>query len=203
MAIVVDDVVQIQQIIRASGVNTVIGQAYQLEDAGTATTDTELLTSLIVDNWNPTFISGFWQAANDADVVAVCLKVQKILPTREDDFIFVQNIAGALVGDHLPVHAAAMVTKTDKTGGPGSSGRNFFPAPPAAHFTGGHLNAAGAALWNPLAAFLNDVLTLGAFATRWAPTHVRGSGAFSDIFRTWVNPNIRTIRTRQAVDCPV
>ena len=204
MTISVGDVVHINQVIRMDGVNTVIGMDYELEDAGTTTNDLELMNALILDNWNPTFIEGVWKSANDFDVVAVCLKVRKILPMKEDDFVYVQGTAGVLIGDHMPSHAAVMITKTAKLTSPGSSGRNFFPAPPTPHFDGGHLNAAGALLWNPVASYLNDVISLGAAGTRWAPQHVQKVGGLhSDIFRTWVNPNIRTIRSRQAVDCPV
>lgn len=203
MTISVGDVVHIDQVIRVDGINAVVGADYELENAGTATTDIELLNSLINDNWDPTFIDGVWQAANSDSVEATCLKIQKILPTNEDDFIYVQNIFGGLLTDHLPAHAAAMVTKTGKTNGPGSSGRSFFPGPPEAHFTSGRLNGAGALLWDPVASFLNDILTLGAFGTSWAPQHVQAGGVHSDVFRTWVNPNIRTVRSRQAVACPV
>ncbi len=203
MPIIVGDVLHIDQIIRVDGVNCVVGANYELEDAGTATTDTELVTSLVTDNWTATFINGVWKAANAVTVLADCLKVRKILPTEEDDFIFLQNIAGSVVTGHLPAHAAAMITKTSKSNGPGSTGRSFFPAPPEVHFPGGRLNLAGGVLWDPVASFLNDILTLGAFATRWAPQHVRPPLAHTDVFKTWVNPNIRTIRNRQAVQCPV
>jgi len=204
MTIAVGDVVHINQVIRVSSVNCVIGMDYQLEDAGTTITDTDRLNSLILDNWNPTFIEGVWKDANDIDVVAVCLKVRKILPLKEDDFVYIQNEQGALIGDHLPAHAAVMITKTARLTSPGSSGRNFFPGPPGQHFTGGHLNLVGAPLWNAVASYLNDVISLGAFGTRWAPQHVQKTGGlFSDILKTWVNPNIRLIRSRNAVDCPV
>lgn len=203
MPIIVGDVIRLQQIIRADGVNMVVGAAYQLSDAGSTSNDQELMNSLVTDNWSAVFMDIIWDAANDVDVVATCIKAQKILPTREDDFIFIQNIAGLLGPDHLPVHASVMITKTSKSTGPGSSGRSFFPAPPEQHFTGGHLNEAGALLWNPVANFLNDDLTAGAFGTTWKPQHVRNGSSSSDVFRTWVNPNIRTIRSRQAVDCPV
>jgi len=203
MPIIVGDVLHIDQIIRVDGVNCVVGANYELEDAGTATTDTELVTSLITDNWTATFINGVWKNANAVTVLADCCKVRKIIPTEEDDFIFLQNIAGTVVTGNLPAHAAAMITKTSKSNGPGSTGRSFFPAPPQVHFPGGRLSLAGAVLWDPVASFLNDILTLGAFATRWAPQHVRPPVAHSDVFRTWVNPNIRTIRNRQAVQCPV
>ena len=204
MTIAVGDVVHINQVIRVNGVNTVIGVDYELEDSGTTTSDLDRLNSLILDNWNPTFIEGVWKAANDFDVVAVCLKVRKILPVKEDDFVYIQNTAGVILGDHMPAHAAVMITKTALLTGPGSSGRNFFPAPPTGHFEGGHLNAAGRLLWDPVASYLNDVISLGAFGTRWAPQHIQPSqGLHGDVHRTWVNPNIRTIRSRQAVDCPV
>ena len=204
MSISVGDVIHINQVIRVDGVNAVIGADYELEDAGTTTSDLDLMNALILDNWNPTFIEGAWKDANDSDVVAVCLKVRKILPVKEDDFVYIQNEIGALLGDHMPSHAAAMITKTALLTGPGSSGRTFFPAPPTGHFTGGHLNAGGALLWNAVASFLNDVISLGAAGTRWAPQHIQPSqGLHGDVFRTWVNPNIRTVRSRQAVNCPV
>lgn len=203
MPIINGDVVRIMQVFRTDGVNAVVSAAYELEDKGTAITDLNVMTSLITDNWTPTFIDGVWQAANTTTVEAVCVKVRKILPIPEDDFVFIQNVLGGIVGDHLPSHAAAMVVKTSKSNGPGSSGRSFFPAPPEAHFPGGRLDTAGAVLWDAVASFLNDILNLGAFGTVWAPQHVRASGAHSDVFRTWVSPNIRTIKTRQAIECPV
>lgn len=203
MAIIVGDVVHIDQVFRVDGINAVIGANYELEDAGTTTSDLELMTSLVVDNWTATFISGVWQAANSDNVEAICVKAFKLLPDQEDDFVFLQNVPGILAVDNLPAHAAAMVTKTSKSFGPGSSGRSFFPAPPEVHFPGGRLDAAGAVLWDAVASFLNDILNLGAFATVWAPQHVRPPAAHSDVFKTWINPNIRTIRNRQAVECPV
>lgn len=203
MSIQVGDVVHLDQIFRVDGVNCVVGADYELEDAGSASTDIELTNALIIDNWNPTFIDGVWQAANADSVEATCVRVQKILPNPESDLIYVQNIFGAVITDHLPSQFAAMVTKTGKTNGPGSSGRSFFPSPPEAHFTSGRLNAAGLAVWGPLASFLNDVLNLGADTTVWAPQHVQSAGVHSDVFRTWTNPNIRSIRSRQAVACPV
>lgn len=204
MSIVVGDVVHISQIIAVDGVITVFGADYELENAGTATTDLELLNSLMDDNWTATFISGIWQAANIDKLVARCAKVQKILPTIEDDFIYIQGFLGGIItGDHLPAHAAAMVSKTGKNTGRGAMGRTFFPAPPELHFTKGQLNVGGQALWDPVASFLNDVLQLGSFSTRWAPQHVQKGGVHTDVFRTWVNPNIRTVRSRQAVNCPV
>lgn len=203
MAIIVGDVLHLDQIIRVDGINCVVGANYELEDAGTATNDLELINSLIDDNWTATFINGVWKAANATPVVADCVKVRKIIPTEEDDFVFLQNVQGIVVTDNLPAHAAAMITKTSKSNGPGSTGRSFFPGPPETHFPGGRLNLAGAVLWDPVASFLNDILTLGAFSTVWAPQHVRPPVAHSDVFKTWVNPNIRTIRNRQAVQCPV
>lgn len=203
MTIGIGDVVHIDQIFRVDGVNCVVGADYELEDAGTATTDIELLNALMNDNWTPTFIDGVWQAANSTGVMATCARVQKILPNQETDFIYVQNIAGGVITDWLPSQFAAMITKTGKTSGPGSSGRSNFPSPPEAHFTSGRLNAAGNALWGPVASFLNDILTLGADNTQWAPQHVQKAGVHSDVFRTWTNPNIRTIRSRQAIACPV
>ena len=203
MAINVNDVLHISQVFRVDGINCVVGANYKLEDAGTTTTDGELVLSLINDNWTPTLIDGVWQAANVNKVEAVCVKVNKILPSIESDFVILQNVLGGLLTDNLPAHAAAMIVKTAKDNGPGSSGRSFFPAPPEVHFPGGRLDAAGALLWNPVASFLNDVLTLGAFATRWAPQHIKGASGNTDVFRTWVSPNIRTVRSRQAIECPV
>ncbi len=203
MAIIVGDVVHINQVIRVDGVNCVIGADYELEDAGTTTGDLDLVNSLIVDNWNPTFISGVWRTANADGVEAICVKVQKIIPTQEDDFVFLQNVSGLRAVDWLPAHAAAMVTKTSKSFGAGSGGRTFFPAPPEQDFRGGRLTIPGLVFWDPVASFLNDVLTLGAFGTVWAPQHVRPPVAHSDVFRTWINPNIRTVRSRQAIECPV
>lgn len=203
MAIIVGDVIRIDQVFRVDGVNCVVAAHYELEDAGTTTSDLDLINSLIDDNWTPTFIDGVWKAANSNKVVAVCVKVRKVIPLQEDDFIFIQNVTAALVTDNLPAHAAAMVTKTSKSVGLGSTGRSFFPAPPEIHFPKGRLSLAGAVLWDPVASFLNDILTLGAFSTQWAPQHVRPPVAHSDVFKTWVNPNIRTIRNRQAIECPV
>jgi len=203
MPIINNDVIRIDQVFRVDGINCTVGAAYKLEDSGTTTTDLEIMNSLILDNWNPTLILGVWQDANVDKVEAVCVKVRKILPLPEDDFVYLQNVVGALLTDNLPSHAAAMVVKTSRSNGLGSSGRSFFPAPPEAHFPGGRLDAAGAVLWNAVASFFNDILLLGAFGTRWAPQHVRGGGSSTDVFRTWVSPNIRTIRTRQAVECPV
>ncbi len=203
MPIIVGDVLHLDQIFRVDGVNCVVGADYELENAGTATTDTELVTELIVDNWTATFINGVWRAANSLKVVADCVKVRKIIPTPEDDFIFLQDIQGAIASGSLPAHAAAMISKTSKSNGPGSTGRSFFPAPPLVLFPGGRLNLAGGVLWDPVASFLNDILTLGAFGTQWAPQHVRPPVAHTDVFKTWINPNIRTIRNRQAVQCPV
>lgn len=203
MPIIVGDVLHLDQIFRVDGVNCVVGANYELENAGTATTDTELVTSLITDNWTATFINGVWKAANAVTVLADCVKVRKIIPTEEDDFIFLQNIAGSVVTGNLPAHSAAMISKTSKSNGPGSTGRSFFPGPPQVHFPGGRLDLPGAVLWDAVASFLNDILTLGAFGTQWAPQHVRPPVAHSDVFKTWVNPNIRTIRNRQAVQCPV
>jgi len=203
MPIIVGDTLHIDQVFRVDGMNATVGANYKLEDAGTALTDTDLVNSLINDNWTPTLIDGVWQAANVNKVEAVCVKIQKILPLPEDDFVILQNVLGGLLTDNLPSHAAAMIVKTSKSTGPGSSGRSFFPAPPEAHFDGGRLNAGGAVLWNAVASFLNDILTLGAFGTRWAPQHFQPPAGTSDVFRTWVSPNIRTIKTRQAVECPV
>lgn len=204
MSISVGDVIHIAQVISIDGVKTVFGGDYKLQNAGSATTDLELLNSLMDDNWTPTLIDGVWQAANIDDLKATCAKVQKILPNVEDDFIYIQNVSGGIVtGDFYPAHAAVMVTKTGKNTGRGSTGRTFFPAPPELHFTGGQLNVLGQGLWDPVASFLNDVLNLGAFSTVWAPQHVQKAGVSTDVFRTWVNPNIRTVRSRQAVDCPV
>ncbi len=203
MAIIVGDTVRIDQGFRVDGVNAAISAHYELENAGTATDDLDLLNSLILDNWNPTFISGVWNSANATGVLATCLKVGKVLPIEEPRFVYIQNVPGVIITDWLPSHAAAMITKTGKTGGPGSSGRNFLPAPPEVHFTNGRLNSAGAILWNSVASFFNDVLSLGAFGTQWAPQHVQAGGVHTDVFRAWVNPNIRTIRSRQAVDCAV
>jgi len=203
MPIIVGDVIHIDQVFRVDGVNCTVGANYELEDKGTAVTDLNVMTDLIDDNWTPTLIDGVWQAANVNKVEGVCVKVRKILPLPEDDFVFLQNVLGGIVGDNLPSHAAAMVVKTSKSNGPGSSGRSFFPAPPEAHFPGGRLDAAGATLWNAVASFFNDILTLGTFGTTFAPQHVRSGGSHTDVFRTWVSPNIRTIRTRQAIECPV
>lgn len=203
MPIIVGDVIRIDQVFRVDGINCVVAANYELEDAGTAGTDLDLINALINDNWTPTFIDSVWDVANSNNVLANCVKVQKILPAQEDDFVFVQNIPGVLVTDNLPAHAAAMVTKTSKSFGAGSTGRSFFPAPPEIHFPSGRLTLAGAVLWDAVASFLNDILTLGADATRWAPQHVRAGGTHSDVFVTWINPNIRTIRNRQAVECPV
>lgn len=203
MAIIVGDVIHIDQVFRMDGINCVVGANYQLSDSGTTTSDLELMTSLIDDNWTATFINGIWKSANSIPVVAVCVKVRKILPTIEEDFVFLQGIAGIVITDHLPAHAAAMITKTGRHNGPGSSGRSFFPAPPEAHWPGGRLNAAGAILWNAVASFLNDNLSLGAFSTSWAPMHIQGGTDADDVHRTWVSPNIRTIRSRQAIECPV
>lgn len=203
MTIAVGDVVHINQVFAVSGVNCVVGADYELENAGTTTNDLELVQALINDNWNPTFISGVWAGANSDQVVATCLKIKKTIPVIEDDFIFVQGIAGTLPIDHYPAHSAAMITKTGKIGGPGSSGRSFFPAPPTAHFTQGRLNSISAPLWNLVASFLNDVVSLGAAGTQWAPQHVQAGDAHTDVFRTWINPNLRTVLSRQAVDCPV
>lgn len=203
MTIAVGDVVHIDQVFRVSGVNCVIGADYELENEGTATTDLELVSELINDNWTPSFITGVWQPANSDQLEATCLKVKKILPIIEDDFIFIQNISGGLPIDHYPAHAAAMITKTGKAGGPGSSGRSFLPAPPTAHFTQGRLNSISQTLWDNVASFFNDILILGAFGTQWAPQHVQAGGVHTDVFRTWVNPNLRTVLSRQAVDCPV
>lgn len=203
MSIAVGDVIHLDQVISVSGVNAVCGFNYELIDAGSATTDTELLSGLIVDNWNPTFISGVWKTANDTKLVATCVKVQKILPLKEGDFLFIQNIGGFIVGDHYPAHSAVMIVKTGRTSGPGSSGRNFFPGPDEQHFEGGRINALGIAAWNPVAFFLNDTLALGAKNTVWTPQHVKGDDSHSDILETWVSPNMRTVRNRQAVDCPV
>jgi len=203
MAIIVGDVVRIDQVFRVDGINAVVGANYELEDAGTTTGDLDLMNSLIDDNWTATFINGAWKLANSDNVEAMCVKVRKIIPTQEDDFIFLQNITGVLVVDNLPAHSAAMVTKTSKSFGPGSGGRSFFPAPPEIHFPNGRLNLAGAVLWDAVASFLNDILTLGAFATRWAPQHVNPPVGHTDVFKTWINPNIRTIRSRQAIQCPV
>lgn len=203
MPIIVGDTIHISQVFRVDGINAVVGANYELEDAGTTTTDSEIILSLINDNWTPTFIDGIWQAANLNTVEAVCVKVNKILPAVEPDFVILQNVLGGiLVGDHLPSQFAAMVVKTSKSNGPGSTGRSFFPAPPEVHFPEGRLDAAGAILWNAVASFLNDVLTLGAFSTRWAPVHVQGATQ-TDVFRTWVSPNIRTVKSRQAIECPV
>ncbi len=203
MAIIVGDVIHIDQIIRVDGVNCVFGANYQLEDAGTTINDLDLMTSLLTDNWTPTLMDGAWQLANSDQITATCVRAQKILPLPEGDFIFVQNISGLVIGDNLPAHAAAMVVKTSKSNGPGSSGRSFLPGPPEVHFPGGRLDVAGAVLWDAVASFFNDILTLGAFGTRWAPQHVRGDNTFTDVFRTWVSPNIRTIKSRQAVECPI
>lgn len=203
MSIIVGDVVHINQVFRVDGVNCVISANYELEDAGTATTDLELVTSLVTDNWTATLINGVWKAANSDQVEAICVKAAKIIPLEEDDFVFLQNIAGVRILDNLPAHAAVMITKTSKSFGLGSGGRTFFPAPPEQDFRGGRLTIAGLALWDPVASFLNDILTLGAFGTTWAPQHVRPPVSHSDVFRTWVNPNIRTIRSRQAIECPV
>lgn len=203
MTIAVGDVLRISQGFRVDGSNCVVSAHYQLFDAGTATTDTELVTELISANWVLTFISGSWRLANADGVVATCLKVKKILPVEEDDFVFIQNVAGALVTDWLPAHSAAMVTKTSKSSTRGNSGRSFFPAPPEIHFPEGRLDVPGFGLWGAVASFLNDQLTLGAFATSWTPVHIQAGGVISDVFRAWINPNIRTVRSRQAVDCAV
>lgn len=203
MAIIVGDVVRIDQIFRVDGVNCVVGAHYELEDAGTATSDTELLTELVVTNWTDQFITLVWAPANVAAVTAVCVKARKIIPLKEEDFIFLQGVSGSAAGDNLPAHAAAMVTKTAKQLGPNSSGRSFFPAPPESHFVGGRLGSVGQGLWDPVASYLNDILTLGAFGTTWAPQHVNLPVTHNDVFQTWINPNIRTIRSRQAVECPV
>lgn len=203
MAIIIGDVIHIDQVFRVDGINCVVGANYELEDAGTTTSDLELMTSLLDDNWTATLINGVWKPANSTLVEAVCVKVRKIIPVIEDDFVFLQNVPGTALTDHLPAHAAAMIVKTAKNNGPGSSGRSFFPAPLELHFPAGRLDAAGAILWNPIASFLNDILTLGAFGTRWAPQHVQGTSTHNDVFRTWVSPNIRTIRSRQAIECPV
>lgn len=203
MTIIVGDVVHINQVIRVDGVNCVIGADYELEDAGTTTSDLELMNSLVDDNWTATFINGVWKAANSNNVEAICVKAKKIIPVEEEDFIYLQNIIGTRALDNLPAHAAVMVTKTSKSFGLGSGGRTFFPAPPETDFPGGRLNVAGLVLWDPVASFLNDLLTLGAFGTQWAPQHVRPPVTHSDVFRTWVNPNIRTVRSRQAIECPV
>jgi len=203
MPIIVGDTMHIDQVIRVDGVNCTFGANYLLEDKGTAITDTNVMTDLIDDNWTPTLIDGVWQAANVNKLEAVCVKVRKILPLPEDDFVFLQNVLGGIVGDNLPSHAAAMIVKTSKSNGPGSSGRSFLPAPPEAHFPGGRLDAAGAVLWDAVASFFNDILTLGTFGTTFSPQHVRSGGSKSDVFRAWVSPNIRTIRTRQAIECPV
>lgn len=203
MPIIVGDVVHIDQVFRVDGVNAVVGANYELEDAGTTSTDAELMTQLIVENWTATFINGAWRAANSSNVSAVCVKVRKIIPVKEEDFIFLQNIPGLLADDNLPAHAAAMVTKTSKSLGVGNSGRSFFPAPPETHFPSGRLDAAGGLLWDAVASFLNDLLNLGAFSTVWAPQHVFGVVSHSDVFKTWINPNIRNIRSRQAIECPV
>lgn len=203
MAIVVGNVVRIDQVFRVDGVNCVVAAHYELEDAGTATTDLELMNSLVLDNWTDTFISGDWKAANSDKVEAVCVKARKVIGNIEDDFVFLQNIKGFIVTDNLPAHAAAMVTKSAKATGPGSTGRSFFPAPPEVHFPSGRLDAAGALLWDAVASFLNDILNLGAFSTVWSPQHVQPVMIHNDVFRTWINPNIRTIRSRQAVECPV
>lgn len=203
MAIIVGDVIHIDQVFRVDGINCVVGANYELEDAGSTTSDLDLMNSLLDDNWTATFINGVWKLANTTGVEAVCVKVRKIIPTIEEDFVFLQNIAGVIITDNLPSHAAAMVVKTGKNNGVGATGRSFFPAPPEVHFPAGRLDAAGAILWTAIASFLNDVLTLGAFSTRWAPQHVQGASTHNDVFRTWVSPNIRTIRSRQAVECPV
>lgn len=203
MTIIVGDVVHINQVFRVDGVNCVIGANYELENAGTTTSDLDLMNSLVIDNWTATFISGVWKSANSNKVEAICVKAAKIIPTEEDDFVFIQNIPGLIITDNLPAHAAAMVTKTSKSFGLGSGGRTFLPAPPEIHFPGGRLSIAGALLWDPVASFFNDILTLGAFLTQWAPQHVRPPVAHTDVFKTWINPNIRTIRSRQAIECPV
>lgn len=203
MTIGIGDVVHLSQVFRVDGVNCVVGADYELEDDGTATTDFELVSTLINDNWTPNFISGVWQLANCTGVEATCVKVQKILPNAEEDFIFVQNIAGGIVTDWLPAHAAMMITKSAKNVGPGSSGRSFFPAPPEAHFVSGRLNLAGKVLWDNVASYLNDVISDGAPVAVWAPQHVQQAGVHTDVFRTWPNPNVRTVRSRQAVACPV
>lgn len=203
MTIIVGDVVRLDQVFRVDGVSCVVGANYELEDAGTTGSDVELMSALIDDNWTATFINGVWKAANSNNVEAMCVKVRKIIPLEEDDFIFLQNIIGTVLTDNLPAHAAAMVTKTSKSFGLGSGGRSFFPAPPEAHFPNGRLNAAGGVLWDAVASFLNDILTLGPDLTRWAPQHVRPPVAHTDVFKTWINPNIRTVRSRQAIQCPV
>lgn len=203
MAIVVGNVVRIDQVFRVDGVNCVVAAHYELEDAGTAANDLDLMNSLVLDNWTDTFISGDWKAANSQNVEAVCVKARKIIGNVEDDFVFLQNISGFLVTDNLPAHAAAMVTKTAKSTAPGSSGRSNFPAPPEIHFPGGRLDGAGKLLWDAVASFLNDILNVGPFSTVWSPQHVNPPLTHNDVFRTWINPNIRTIRSRQAVECPV
>ncbi len=203
MTINVGDVVHLSQVFAVDGSNAVVGADYELENAGTATTDFDLVSTLINDNWTPNFIVGVWQPANADGVLASCVKVQKILPNPEEDFIFEQGIAGGLATDWLPAHAAMMITKTGKSTGPGSSGRSFFPAPPEAHFDSGRLNVAGEALWSAVASYLNDVISDGVPGTVWAPQHVQSGGVFTDVFRTWPNPNVRTVRSRQAIRCPV
>ncbi len=204
MSISVGDILHITQVIRVEGVSTVIGMDYKLEDSGTALNDLDLVNSLINDNWNPDFIEGVWEAANTTLVLATCLKVRKIKPLIEDDFVYIQNTPGNIIADHMPAHAAVMITKTARLTTPGNSGRNFFPAPPTTHFSGGYITIAGRVLWEPVASYLNDVISEGAFGTQWAPQHVQKTGSLNgDIMRTWVNPNIRTIRSRQAVECPV
>lgn len=203
MTINVGDVVHLSQVIRVDGVNAVVGADYELEDAGTAATDFDLVVDLINGNWSPNFIGDSWRAANASGVMATCVKIQKILPGPEEDFIFVQDEPGAILTDWLPAHAAVMISKSAKNIGRGSTGRSFFPAPPEAHFTSGRLNVAGNTLWLPVASYLNDVVSAGPLNSVWAPQHVQQAGVHTDVFRTWINPNIRTIRSRQAVACPV
>jgi len=203
MTINVGDVVKVSQGFRVDGVNCVITAHYELEDAGTAVGDVQLLNSLIIDNWVATLINGLWVPANSDGVLATCLKAGKVLPVVEQPLVYVQNAVGAILTDWLPAHAAVMITRTARASGPGSSGRLFFPAPPEAHFTSGRLNAAGVGAWTPIGSFFNDILSLGAFSTVWAPQHVQAGGLHNDVFRTWVNPNVRTVRSRQAIDCAV
>lgn len=203
MPIIQGDIVRVNQVIRVDGVSCVTSQDYLLFNEGTASNDVELMTSLLTDNWTTNLINILWANANSTGITAVCVQGKKILPDVEDPFIVLQNVPGNVVGDWLPSQAALMLTKTSKSGGPGSSGRNFWPGPPESHITNGALNTSGVAAWNALASYFNDQVSDGAFAAVWQPVLVRKDLTTPDIFKVWANANIRTIRNRQAVLCPV
>lgn len=203
MALQNGDILQLALVQVADGVNCACVMHLELVDVGTAVGDNDIAANILDDIILGDFVPNAWAPANSADVNFTCAAIKKILPTREITFERAANVPGDVSGDNSPSNSAVLIRWGTATRGRGSTGRNFFCAPPESFTERGNLNALGFAAYAAIGDFWETVVTSATDNVDVRLVVLHSDDTFDPVVQGNVLAAIRKIRNRTGKLCPV